>query len=76
MKDYLYVWAFDRHFFSNQVPKDILEWSTRAPKLLEKILEASPDIVCLQELNHYGKNGVLSCPTFVNRLVTTSFDLP
>jgi mRNA deadenylase 3'-5' endonuclease subunit Ccr4 len=36
-----------------RAPKEILEWSTRAPKLLNKILEASADIVCLQELNHY-----------------------
>ncbi|CAM6103382.1 unnamed protein product [Calypogeia fissa] len=36
-----------------RAPKEILEWSSRAPKLLNKILEASADIVCLQELNHY-----------------------
>lgn len=53
----------------HRVEKEVLEWNVRAPLLLAKIMENEPDIICLQELNHfddwllpelqqYGYNGV------------------
>lgn len=38
-----------------QTPKRALEWTYRAPLLVEEILNSRPDIVCLQEVNHYGE---------------------
>ena len=35
-------------------PKDALIWETRRLKILEEILTYSPDILCLQEVDHFG----------------------
>eukprot|EP00897_Mesotaenium_endlicherianum_P004583 jgi/Mesen1/4152/ME000219S03283 len=36
-----------------KVPQELLEWEARAPVILSTILMSMPDIVCLQEVNHY-----------------------
>ncbi|KXZ50586.1 hypothetical protein GPECTOR_16g761 [Gonium pectorale] len=36
-----------------RVPPGCLEWEYRRPLLLQEILEANADIICLQELNHF-----------------------
>ncbi|XP_076039771.1 nocturnin-like isoform X2 [Oratosquilla oratoria] len=36
-----------------QCPSKALEWSTRRFRMLEEILTYKPDIVCLQEVDHY-----------------------
>ena len=33
----------------------MLEWEFRAPLVLREILESEADVLCLQELNHFGK---------------------
>lgn len=35
------------------VSPELLKWEYRSPKLLKKIQEASADIMCLQEIDHY-----------------------
>ncbi|KAG2495540.1 hypothetical protein HYH03_006483 [Edaphochlamys debaryana] len=35
------------------VPPSCLEWEYRKPLLLQELLEADADIICLQELNHF-----------------------
>ncbi len=37
-----------------QVAPHLLEWPARAPLILNEILDSRADLVCLQELNHYG----------------------
>ncbi|PNH12976.1 Glucose-repressible alcohol dehydrogenase transcriptional effector [Tetrabaena socialis] len=39
-----------------RVPPKCLEWEYRKPRLLQEILEADADIICLQELNHFGED--------------------
>jgi hypothetical protein len=41
-----------------------LEWNVRAPLLLAKIMENEPDIICLQELNHFGTRRCVSNALF------------
>ena len=38
-----------------QAPREVLSWERRAPFLLQEIVEADADVVCLQEVNHYGE---------------------
>ena len=42
--------------FFMQTPPQALEWSYRAPLLIEEILSCEPDVICLQEVNHYGEH--------------------
>ena len=44
--------------------KEVLEWNVRAPLLLAKIMENEPDIICLQELNHFGTRRCVSNALF------------
>ena len=37
-----------------QVEPRLLTWEHRAPIILEQLLEADADVVCLQEVNHFG----------------------
>lgn len=37
-----------------QAPAWVLSWEYRFPRIIQEIAEARPDIVCLQEANHYG----------------------
>ncbi len=37
-----------------KVPPEVLEWNHRMPLVLAEILESGADIVCMQELNHFG----------------------
>ena len=39
-----------------QVPSSLLEWDSRWPLILKEIQEADADLVCLQEVNKYGKS--------------------
>jgi mRNA deadenylase 3'-5' endonuclease subunit Ccr4 len=32
-----------------------LQWEHRLPLILQEVREANADIICLQELNHFGK---------------------
>ena len=38
-----------------QASREVLSWERRAPFLLQEIVEADADVVCLQEVNHYGE---------------------
>lgn len=38
-----------------QVPISCLQWEHRLPLILHEIREADADIICLQELNHFGE---------------------
>lgn len=42
-----------------QVPREVLDWETRSPMLLEEILESQADIICLQEVNRYGAHHLI-----------------
>lgn len=37
-----------------QVPISCLQWEHRLPLILQEVREADADIICLQELNHFG----------------------
>lgn len=37
-----------------KVPISCLQWEHRLPLILQEIRAADADIVCLQELNHFG----------------------
>jgi endonuclease/exonuclease/phosphatase family metal-dependent hydrolase len=39
-----------------QVPISCLQWEHRLPLILQEIWEADADIICLQELNHFGES--------------------
>jgi hypothetical protein len=39
-----------------QVPISCLQWEHRLPLILQEIREADADIICLQELNHFGES--------------------
>jgi endonuclease/exonuclease/phosphatase family metal-dependent hydrolase len=43
--------------FLLQVPISCLQWEHRLPLILQEVREANADIICLQELNHFGKPG-------------------
>lgn len=45
----------DKGMVSLQVPISCLQWEHRGPLILQEIREADADIICLQELNHFGK---------------------
>lgn len=45
--------------YSPQVPISCLQWEHRLPLILQEVREADADIICLQELNHFGEH---SCP--------------
>lgn len=36
-----------------KAPPAALEWAYRAPLILEEVLSAKPDVICMQEVNHY-----------------------
>ncbi|XP_071446924.1 nocturnin isoform X2 [Hetaerina americana] len=35
-------------------PEEALDWQTRRFQMLEEILEYNPDVICLQEVDHFG----------------------
>ena len=39
-----------------QVSQQILAWERRAPQIIEEIAESKADLICLQEVNRYGKS--------------------
>lgn len=39
-----------------QVPISCLQWEHRLPLILQEVREADADIICLQELNHFGES--------------------
>lgn len=59
----------------HQVTQQALCWSYRAEKLLQQILEPQPDIVCLQEVNRYGKIGKNTVKRHVHILLLHGTDL-
>ncbi len=38
-----------------QVPQNVLAWERRSPQILQEIGESGADLVCLQEVNRYGR---------------------
>ena len=40
-------------FFPSVSPKAALKWKNRAPKIIEEIVQYSPDVVCLQEVDAF-----------------------
>ncbi|KAG6542437.1 hypothetical protein Mapa_016127 [Marchantia paleacea] len=38
---------------TERVQADVLDWGARGPKLVDAILGASADVVCMQEVNHF-----------------------
>lgn len=50
-----------------QVPISSLQWEHRFPLILQEIREADADIVCLQELNHFGE-GPFCTVHYIHRL--------
>lgn len=36
-----------------QAPKEVLEWPFRAPLVIEELMRADADVICLEELNHF-----------------------
>ena len=38
-----------------QVPQNVLAWERRSPQILQEIVESGADLVCLQEVNRYGR---------------------
>lgn len=54
-----WVWAVDARLCRGrrpvQAPPACLKWEYRLPLLLQEIFEANADIICLQELNHFGE---------------------
>ncbi|MEW5315644.1 MAG: hypothetical protein WDW38_007057 [Sanguina aurantia] len=38
-----------------KTPSNVLEWGYRAPLVLAEIVESGAELICLQELNHYGE---------------------
>lgn len=47
-----------------QVSQQVLAWERRAPQILEEIAQSEADLICLQEVNRYGKS---SCATLFYR---------
>lgn len=41
------------------MPISCLQWEHRLPLILQEVREANADIICLQELNHFGKQGAI-----------------
>ena len=44
-----------------QVEPKLLTWEHRAPIILEQLLEADADVLCLQEVNHFGGSRWAGC---------------
>jgi mRNA deadenylase 3'-5' endonuclease subunit Ccr4 len=45
--------CYTHQFLAEGTPKGVLDWETRAPKIINEITRYSPDIVCLQECDRW-----------------------
>ena len=48
------MWLSVHAVCAMQVDPHLLRWEVRLPLILAEIREAGADIMCFQELNHYG----------------------
>ena len=46
----------------SQVSQQVLDWERRSPQIFQEIVESRADLICLQEVNRYGKH-CLEFPT-------------